>query len=284
MSNVKVITDSASDILLSEAQEWGIEVLPFTVAIDGVEYRSGIDITPSEFIAKLKVCKKIPTTSQVTPDAFMQAFKKYTDEGLQILYISLSSKASGTYNNAMIAKQTIEEENPNAVIEVIDTGKFAYIYARAAILAAEMAKGGKDIKTIRQAVIDFLESYEVYVAAQSLTYLEKGGRINKASLVIGNVLDIRPLLSIRNGLIESIGSIRGSKKIVNKLFKKIVEAGQPKAEKEMIIVHCDMEEEAKEMEQLLLNEYPGASILIREVGPTIATHVGPVIAVFFAIK
>ncbi|MBQ3226321.1 MAG: DegV family protein [Clostridia bacterium] len=283
MAKIKIITDSASDILLSEAKEWDIEVLPFTVVIDGTEYRSGIDITPSEFIAKLKKCKELPTTAQVTPDAFMQAFKKYTDEGYEVLYISLSSNASGTYNNAMIAKQTIEDEDPNAVVEVIDTGKFAYIYARASIIAAQMAKEGKEMGEIKQAVLDFMAQYEVYVAAQSLKYLEKGGRINKASLVMGNVLDIRPMLSIRNGLIESIGTLRGSKKIVNKLFKKIVEAAPPQDGKELIIVHCDMEEEAKEMENLLLSEYPGASTLIREVGPTIATHIGPVIAVFFVL-
>ena len=101
---------------------------------------------------------------------------------------------------------------------------------------------------------------------------------------MGNVLDIRPLLSIRNGLIEAIGSIRGSKKIVAKLFKKIQESGYSQTGKMMLIVQGDMPEEAEEMKRLLEENFAPGQVLVREVGPTIATHIGPVLGVFFSIQ
>ena len=284
MSKIKVITESASDIRPQDAKEWDIEVLPFTIHADGKEYLSGVDLQPKEFYELLKNSKEVPQTSQIPPNAIYDAFKKYTDEGYEILYVSISSSATGTYNNAMLAKNMVLEENPDAVIELVDTRRFAYIYAWAAIEAAKLAKEGKSIDELKKAVMDFVESYDVYVVAQTLTYLEKGGRINKASLVMGNVLDIRPLLSVRNGLMESIGSIRGSKKIVAKLFKKVQESGYDQTGKRMLIVHADMYDEAEEIKAMIEENMSPSEVLIREVGPTIATHIGPVLGVFFAIK
>ena len=284
MAKVKIITDSGSDLTLEEAKQYGIEILPFFINMNGREYRTGIDITTEEFYRELKNCKEIPTTAQVAPEEIFNAFHKYTEEGFDVLYIALSSKATGVYNSALIAKNMVLEENPNAVIEVVDTQRFAYVIALSAIHAAKLADEGKDIANIKQAVEDFLEGYDVYAVAQTLKYLEKGGRINKASLVMGNVLDIRPMLSIRNGLMEAIGTIRGSKKIVSKLVKKLEERGCDQTGKTMLIVNADMSQEAEEMKTLIEEKFAPKEVLIRNIGPTITTHIGPVIGVFFAIK
>ena len=283
MAKIKIITDSASDITRADVEKWGIEVVSFTITVDGEQFRA-VDLSADEFYEKLKTCKEIPTTAQVTPNDLYDVFKKCTDEGYEVLYISISSCASGTFNNSQIAKNMVLEENSDAVIELVDSQRFAYIYAEAAKEAARLAEEGKEIGEIKRYVIDFMESHDVYVAAQSLTYLEKGGRINKASLVMGNVLDIRPVLSIRNGLIESIGSIRGSKKIVAKLFKKIQEDCGDQSDTSVIIVNCAMNEEAEEMKALIQENLNPKEIQIQKVGPTIATHIGPVIGVFFKTK
>lgn len=284
MAKIKIITDSASDITREEAERYGIRVLSFAINVDGEEYRTGVDISAAEFYEKLKTCKDIPSTSQITPDELYQTFKEYTDEGMEVLYLSISSNATGSFNNAQIAKNMILEERSDAVIELVDSQRFAYIYALAAIRAAKLAEEGAAIHEIKQEITEFLDSYDVYIIAQSLKYLEKGGRINKASLVMGNVLDIRPLLSIRNGLIESVGSIRGSKKIVGKLLKKLQENGQLQKGKTMLIVQGDMKEEAEEMKLLLEEHFSPEQVMIRDVGPTIATHIGPVLGVFFAVR
>lgn len=284
MAKIKVITDSASDITREDVEKWGIEVVSFTINIDGEQLKTGVDLSSEEFYERLKKCKEIPTTAQVTPNDLYEIFKKHTDEGYEILYISISSCASGTFNNAQIAKNMVLEENANAVIELVDSKRFAYIYAEAAKMAAQLAEEGKEIGEIKQQIVDFMESYDVYVIAQTLTYLEKGGRINKASLVMGNVLDIRPLLSIRNGLIESIGSIRGSKKIVAKLFKKVQEDCGDQSNSCVIVVHGDMPEEAEEIKNLIAENLNAKEIQIQKVGPTIATHIGPVLGVFFKTK
>lgn len=284
MSKIKIITDSASDITREEAERYNIHVMSFTINMDGQEYRTGIDISAREFYEKLKTCKELPTTSQLPPQELYEVFKKYTDEGYEVLFIAISSNGSGIYNSANIAKGMVLDENLDAVIELLDSRRFAYIYAYAAIEAARLAEQGEDIETIKQAVTELLDSYDVYIIAQSLEYLEKGGRINKASLVFGNLLDIRPLLSIRNGLIEAIDKIRGSKKIVQKLFRKLSENGYDQAGKTMIIVQGDMEAEALEIKALIEENLKPKEIILRDVGPTIGTHIGPVLGVFFKIK
>lgn len=284
MAKVKIIVDSGSDLTQEEAKQYGIDILPFTICIDGKEYRTGIDITTEQFYEMQKTCKEIPSTAQIAPEVLYNTFLKYTQEGFEVLLITISSKATGVYNSAKIAKDMILEENPSAVIEVFDTQRFAYIIALSAIHAAKLAEEGKTMTEIVQAVDTLLNSYDVYVAAQSLKYLEKGGRINKASLVMGNVLDIRPMLSIRNGLMEAIGTIRGSKKLPTKLVKKVEESGYDQTGKTMLIVNADMPQEAEEMKKLLEEKFAPKEVLIRNVGPTITAHIGPVLAVFFAIQ
>lgn len=284
MAKIKIITDSGSDLTAEEAKQYNIDVLPYLLHIDGKEYRTGIDITSKEFYEVLKNCKELPSTSQVATEEMINTFRKYTSEGYEILMITISSCATGAYNSAQLARNMILEENPEAVIEILDSQRFAYIIAYAAIHAAKLAEEGKDMETIKKAVLELMDSYDVYFAAQSLKYLEKGGRINKASLVMGNVLDIRPMLSIRNGLVEAIGTIRGSKKIVSKLVKKVEESGYDQTGKTLLIVNADMSQEAEEMKALLEEKFAPKEVLIRDIGPTIATHIGPVIAVFFTIK
>lgn len=284
MAKIKIITDSGSDLTMEEAKQYNIDVLPYFLHIDGKEYRTGIDITAKEVYEVLRTCKELPTTSQVPMEEMVNTFRKYTSEGFEVLMITISSRATGAYNSALIAKNMVLEENPNAVIEILDTGRFAYLIAYGAIRAAKLAEEGAEMETIKKEVLDIMERYDVYAAAQSLKYLEKGGRINKASLVMGNVLDIRPVLSIRNGLMEATGTIRGSKKIVSKLVKRLAESGYDQTGKTLIVVNADMPEEAEEFKTLLEEKFNPKEVLIREVGPTIATHIGPVIAVFFETK
>lgn len=284
MAKIKIITDSGSDLTMEEAKQYNIDILPYFLHIDGKEYRTGIDISSQEVYEVLRTCKELPTTSQVPMEEMVNAFRKYTSEGYEVLMITISSRATGAYNSAQIAKNMVLEENPNAVIELLDTQRFAYIIAYAAIHAAKLAEEGADMESVKKEVLELMDCYDVYAAAQSLKYLEKGGRINKASLVMGNVLDIRPVLSIRNGLMEATGTIRGSKKIVSKLVKRLAESGYDQTDKTLIVVNADMPEEAEELKSLLEEKFAPKEVLIREVGPTIATHIGPVIAVFFTIK
>lgn len=280
-SKIKIITDSASDILAEEAQKYDIEVVPFSIFIDGKEYRTGVDITSAEFYKMQKTCKDVPTTSLVAPEVIYKLFKKYVEEGREIFMLTISSNASGFFNSARLASEMIIDEYPDAKIKILDTQKFAYVYAYAAIEAAKLAEEGKSLDEVYDATVKLLEPFEVYATPESLVYLEKGGRINKASLIFGSALDLKPVVSIRGGIIESIGMLRGTKKIPQKIVKKIRETGVSQEGKTLIVVDGDMPEAAAELAQLLKEEFNPKEILIRPIGPTIATHIGPVFGVFF---
>ena len=133
--------------------------------------------------------------------------------------ITLSSKASGLNNNANLAKSMILEENPDAVIEILDSERFSFTYGLAVLRAAQLVSEGKEIGEIKQEITDLMESYTPYFTPKTLEYLERGGRINKASLVFGNMLDIVPVLSLVDGIVSAVGKVRGRKKIAKKVVK-----------------------------------------------------------------
>ena len=180
-----------------------------------------------------------------------------------------------------LAKSMILEETPDAVIEIVNSGRFAYIYGKASIMASQLAKDGADIHEIVEKITAFMDGYGVFAVPKSLVYLEKGGRINKASLIFGNLLDITPVLTIQNGLMEAVGKIRGRKKLAKKTVQYLKENAPDQSGKHMIVVHGRMEEETKELVSLLQETYPGSTVETAKVGPTIATHIGPVFAVFY---
>ena len=281
MADIQIITDAGADLPKEEQEAYGIDVIPIKITADGKDYLSGVDIFSDEFYTLLESCKEIPHTSQPSPADIYDVFKKHTDAGKQVFVISLSSASSGFFSNMHLAKNMVLEENPSAVIELYDTQAFAYIYGLASINAAKLAKEGMDIAAIRDKTDAFIKSFGVYVIPKSLTYLEKGGRINKASLIFGNMLDLVPVLTIQNGLMEAIGKVRGRKKLAKKLFAYLTEHAPDQTGKEMIVVNGSMQEEVDELVGYLRERYPGVHITLAKVGPTIATHIGPVFGAFF---
>ncbi len=281
MANIQIITDAASDLTKEEQIQYGIDVLPIKIIADGKEYLSGVDMFSDEFYNLLESTDEIPKTSQPTTAEIYDLFKKHVAVGKQVFVIALSSNASGTYNNMHIAKNMLLEEYPEAVIEILDSQRFAYIYAWAAIHASKMAEKGCEIPEIRESVLALMDKYDVVAMPESLTYLEKGGRINKASLIFGNMLDLVPILSIRNGLMEAIGKVRGRKKPAKKLAAYIKEHAPDQSGKTLLVLNGRMEEETEELIGYLKENYPGVTIIRAKVGPTIAAHIGPVFAVFF---
>ncbi len=281
MANIQIITDAGADLTREEQEQYGIDVLPIKVIADGKEYLSGKDMFSDEIYAILDSCKEIPKTSQPTTAEIYDLYLKHIKDGKQILVVALSSEASGTFNNMNLAKSMILEEYPDAVIELIDSHRYAYIYGLAAIEASKMAESGLEISEIKEKTIAFMERFDVAVIPNSLTYLEKGGRINKASLIFGNMLDIVPVLSIRNGLMEAIGKVRGRKKLAKKLAGYIKDHAPDQSGKTMLVLNGRMEEETLELIGYLQEMYPGVTIKRAKVGATIATHIGPVFAAFF---
>ena len=274
MKKIKLITDTASDIDLSLAQEKGIDVLPIYVTIDNVTYKDRYDLTPEEFYSKFSSCKELPKTSQIPVADHYDAFKKYSDE-YSVIYCCISAGASGTAQSANMAKDMILEENPDADITIVKCNTFSYCYGLWVLKAAEMINQGKT----KEEIVEYIETNAAnttfVMSVDDLTYLQKGGRIKASTKVIANVLDIKPILTLEDGLIASKDKVRGSKKVAKKLLDLLVEEASDDYDQTITIYHINCPEKAELLRDNLLQNTPYQNAVIVSVGPTIGVHAGP---------
>ncbi len=282
MEKIKIITDSGSDLIPEEAAQYGIQVLPFPLFLDGKEYASGVDITPAEFFKVQPTLKEFPRTTQITPAQYHDVFASLAEEYTDVVCICLSSKGSGSYNSACLAKQMIEEDGTDIRVTVVDSRGYAFLYGYAAIEGARLANEGRPLSEVLSRINDVLDHYEVRAAVETLEFLKKGGRINAATALLGNLLDIHPVVAIVDGLIGSVDKIRGNKRLIDKIGRIILDAMDHASSDPVIIVQANCMDRAEALKALLAEQLPGQDIWIRDIGPVIGLHTGPgLIGAFF---
>lgn len=287
MLNIKYIVDSTSDISKEYAKENDITVIGMPIIFeDGTTARDWVEMTHEEFYSKLTSSKNIPSTSQVPlgemEDMFIENLEKYD----AIVFITLSSKGSGTYQSANLAKQNVLEKYPDAKIEIIDSMSYSLYIPIMLDEAIRLQKEGKSLEEIVEGAKNARRHTDVLVVVDTLKYLEKGGRINKASLVAGTLLDLKPVLSVRKGVIESIDKFRGNKTIISKMVKKLKTMNIDEENLSFCIVHAQAEEKADQLWEAIKEAYPGAKLFMKsQLGATVGTHIGPgTVAVMFKLK
>ncbi|MBR4173696.1 MAG: DegV family protein [Clostridia bacterium] len=275
MKKVKILVDTGADISEEIAQKYDIGVINFLCTFDEKSYIAGEELSNAEFYEKLLASDELPKTSQTPPavmyDKLLEAAKEYDS----VVYFTISKNASGQYNNARMNAEQIKEEYPDCDIRVIDTMTFSAYIGETAIKFRELLNDGADIDEALQEAHKMLSYYEVYILVDSLKFLEKGGRIKKTAAIVGELLEIKPILGIRDGLIEPIERIRGKKKMIKKLVELIAESDEfDDKSKEFIIVESN-KDYGDEAEELIKEEFNGAKITRRyEFGPIIGTHIG----------
>lgn len=283
MQNVRIFVDTSADIPPELAEKYRIESIHFLSVFGETTYVSGIDLDNRAFYEKLKTAEEFPKTQQTPMVDMYETLKKAAEESDAVIYFTISSKGSGQYNTARMAAEQIREENPALDVRIVDTMKYSLYIAAGAIHARELLDQGVGIDEAIARSKAYMESWEVYILVDSLSYLEKGGRITKTTAIIGTLLDIKPVLTIREGLIEPLEKIRGKKKIYEKLMALIKENPEFDDEKkEFMIVHSDAEAGQK-LRETVKTEFGVEDVYIfSEFGPIVGTHIGPgALAVIF---
>ena len=275
---MKLIIDSCADISQERARELNVDMQSLTIQIDDKSYIDQIEITSEEVIQAIKDGKR-PMTSQPNPESFANIFKKYAEQNESIIYLGLSSALSGTYQSAVIARDTIYEEYPDADITLIDTSAVSYglglIVERA---SGYLAQGdGKD--TIISKVKNDMSHIRHLFTVNDLNYLAEGGRLSKGSAFLGGLLNIKPLLHVEDGKLVPLEKHRGLKKV----FKRMNELAKTEgASGTGHIVHADAEKLANNLKEQLLENTDLKTIHITGIGPTISSHTGDgTIALFY---
>ncbi len=279
MSKIKIITDSASDISIKRAEELGIRILPISFTFDGeTYYRDGIDMTMDDFYTRLSGSNEIPKTAQVTPVQFADAFNEEYDNGYDtLIVVTISSAGSGMYQNAVLSAQEVMDERGGEII-IVDSQGYSCLYGGAVIHAANMLKDGKSKDEIVEYLNDACHSMKAYFLVGDLLHLKKGGRINAATLVIANMLDIKPVLTIRDGLVVQKDKLRGSKKIMKKLVENLQDDDYSLDNKTAYVVHTGNKEMGEELKNAISDEFENVEFIELQLGTVIGCHAGPELA------
>lgn len=269
--NIRIIADSASD--MSEKEFEHLRILPLTVGFGETEYQDGVTLSAEEFYKKLEECSDLPKTSQVTPFAFEEAIQEALDAGETPIVITMSSKLSGTYNSAKIAASDFEEE-----VYVIDSENVCAGERIVVEYALRLVEEGKTAKEIVETV-EAVKSRACLIATfDTLEYLRRGGRISNISGIVGGMLSIKPVLGMKNGVLEMFGKARGSKNAANTIVKLIEETGGIDYSMPYALVYTGLDDSrvqkfAKDNEELF--QPNTGNIKICTVGSTVGTHAGP---------
>jgi DegV family protein with EDD domain len=283
MSKIKIITDSACDLDIDYLKQLDIHLVPMTVHFGEENYFDRVTITTTEFYGKLKESNQMPKTSQINPNVFVEEFKKYLDDGFHIICICFSSRLSGTYQSACIAKEMLEAQD----IDIIDSMAASVGQGLIVREAALMNKSGRSGEEIIDRINFMKNRMEHIFAVGSLEMLKRGGRITRAQAVMGTLLNVKPILQIQDGYIIPYEKVRGKNAIVKKMIETMKERGH-NLEKQIIGLNFAGESSMELLSQLkdeIAKEFGVTDFVVSEIGAAIGSHAGPgTVSVFFLRK
>ena len=271
MNDIKIVCDSLSDVNKEYLEKYDIDVVPLTLILNGKEYRDSIDMRPEEFYKILREENAYPKTSQATYAQFKEVFDKYTKEGKTILYISGSAAATGTCQSAVMAKNDTEGE-----IYIYDSNNLTFGAGFFVVKAAEMISEGKSIDEVFKALDEIKEKYILMFSVDTLEYLKKGGRISSTKATVGSLLNIKPILEVKDGLVSQVGQVRGKKNVLNKMIEYVKERlGDDLEQDEICIGYSDDVKETEKLTEIAKEVFKPKKIGYFVVGTCIGAHSGP---------
>lgn len=205
MIAVRIITDSTCDLSPEDQARLDVQVIPLTVRITGKSYLDGIELSVEQFYEKLDHCNELPTTSQVPPGTFIDAFGKHLDAGDETVGIFISGEISGTCNSARIAKEELASDS----LFVVDSRSVSMSLALLVSEAAKHRDAGFSALQIAEHITALTKKIRFFTALDTLKYVRKGGRISAATAIVGEVLGMKPIVSIIDGAVQVVGKARG---------------------------------------------------------------------------
>lgn len=282
MREFVITVNSTVDLPREWVEEKNIKVVPLKYTIDGETYTDMYGLSAKEFFNKLRE-GHMSVTSQVNPEEAREALEPFLKEGKDILHLGFSSGLSGTYNSMRIAGEELSSEYPDAKIIVIDTlcaclGEGLLLYK-----VLQLKDAGKNIDEIAQWVEENKLHICHNVTVDDLNHLHRGGRVSKATAIVGTMVQIKPIIHVDNeGRLQVIAKERGRKKSLNKIVDMAVEQSKGWENDMVMITHGDCIEEAEYVADLVKEKMGAREVLINNIGTVIGSHTGPgVVAVFF---
>jgi DegV family protein with EDD domain len=274
MSKVAIVTDSTATIPDSLIRNLPVSVVPLQVIWGTQNYRDGVDIHSSDFYSRLKNASVLPTTSQPAPSVFQETFQKLLDSGYDVLAITISSRLSGTYDSALQAKNSLHTKT----IEVIDSLAASMALGFQVLSVARAASEGATLAECKTLAARARENSGVLFVLNTLEYLHKGGRIGGAAAFFGTMLNLKPILELRDGKIEAVDKVRTQAKAIDRMLEIFESKVQKRSPVRLAGLYADTPEEAEALLERARQKFNISIVndaITSEVSPVLGTHTGP---------
>ena len=266
---VKIVTDSTADLPPRLVEELGITVVPAYVKFGRETYRDRVDISEDEFYQRLLSDPVHPSTEPPTPQDFADVYQKLCQEADGIISIHVSGKLSATYNSALRGKELIETECP---IEVVDSQSVTMGLGLIVTAANTLAESGMSLPQVAEEVKQIIPSIHLIGLLDTLKYLVLGGRIGKAKALLGSVLSVKPMLTMKDGELEPAGQVRNRANGIDELFDFVKNA---KDIQDLAIVYSTTPDEAQALAERMDSIFTKERIRLARLGPALGVHTGP---------
>ncbi len=270
---VAIVTDSTSTIPKNLIEKYNLTIAPQVVIWEGKTFRDGIEISPSDFYARLENTPKenMPTTSQCTIASFTEIYKDLQAKGHEILCVLISHKLSGTISSAEQAKELV----PDARVEIVDSLSCAMGLGFQALEAAKAATDGASLAECKAVAESAVPKTGVILTPETLEYLHRGGRIGGGAKFLATALNIKPVLELVDGRLEALERVRTRKKVMARVLELLVERVGDRRPLRISALHAKSEADAQALlEEARVRLNPDEAVL-SEVSPAIGVHVGP---------
>ena len=271
MSKVAIVTDSTAYIPQDLVEEYNISVAPQILIWAEETFEDGVDIQPDEFYEKLKTAKVMPTSSQVTVTSIHNIFTKLSEEGYDILAVLLSNQLSGTIDSATQARESFPDTN----IEIVDSETVAMALGFQVLAAARLAAEGADLSECKALAEKAKKHTGVVFAVETLEFLHRGGRIGGGSRYLGAALNIKPILEVTGGRVESVERVRTRKKSLQRILDMVGERVAGKELVRLAALHANVPGEAKELLEQANSRINTVESIFSTISPVVGTHTGP---------
>ncbi len=278
MENFCIMSDSSSDIPLELRNKYNIDLVPLLFSFDKENYlQEHIDMSIDDFYKTLRQGNVFPKTSLASLDTYMTYFKKYLEQGLDVLFFTLCSDLSGSYQAAKNSYEMIKDDYPNNKVIVVDNRSNSFAGGILVLEACKMREAGFSIDNTFTKLEEIKLDAGFIFTANDLKYLQKGGRLGKASALFGTLLNIKPIIYLKDGLLEPHSKVRGRKKCLNELVNVFAEFIKATPENYSVgLCHSDCLNEALEVKSMLKEKYNiEVSYPLSTLGACVGAHMGP---------
>jgi len=275
---IKIVTDSTADVPEELLEKYDIRVVPINIQFGSETYQEGIEIDRPTFFRKLE--EVMPTSSQPSPGQLVEVYRPLAEDGHSIISIHVTSKHSGTYQSAVLAKSMM----PEAEIEVFDSLSISIGTGYQVLAAARAAEEGKSMGEIIQLLEGIRSRMFLYLTPATLKYLQRSGRVGKLAGALGALLDLKPVIKVEDGVLEAFQNVRTRSKAIDRLVELTEEAVGTTEPVKLAVTHAQTPDEAEELRQQLESTFNCDEMIVVDLCCSLTVHGGPGVIAIVSYK